>query len=51
MNNTGTPADVAPSEAPTPDGARVTGPALDAHYRFLLRLPEPTALWDRRARP
>ena len=38
MSNTGTPADVAPSEAPTPDGARVTGPALDAHYRFLLWL-------------
>ena len=38
MNNTGTPADVASSEAPTPDGARVTGPALDAHYRFLLWL-------------
>ena len=38
MNNTGPPADVAPSAAPTPDGARVTGPALDAHDRFLLRL-------------
>ena len=38
MRHTGTPADAAPSEAPTPDGARVTGPALEAHYRVLLWL-------------